>query len=159
MRNPTGLLPVNATRRVRGSRTSVSPTSPPPPGTKFSTPAGSRTSSISSTNFAAIHAESLGFDHAWLNDHLWTPGRMHRDPAFDAFTGLAAVAAVTDRIALGDWGLWLGLRHTDLHRESVRTDGSTSATGSSASTVRATYSRMVMRLSSATELNSIPMPV
>ena len=31
---------------------------------------------------------------------------------------------LTDRIALGDWGLWLGLRHTDLHRESVRTDGS-----------------------------------
>lgn len=50
---------------------------------------------------AAIRAESLGFASAWLNDHLWTPGRLHRDPAFDVFTGLAAVAAVTDRIALG----------------------------------------------------------
>lgn len=50
---------------------------------------------------AAIRAESLGFASAWLNDHLWTPGRLHADDAFDVFTGLAAVAAVTDRIALG----------------------------------------------------------
>jgi benzoate-CoA ligase len=50
---------------------------------------------------AAIRVESLGFASAWLNDHLWTPGRLHRDPAFDVFTGLAAVAAVTDRIQLG----------------------------------------------------------
>ncbi len=50
---------------------------------------------------AAIRAESLGFASAWLNDHLWTPGRLSRDDAIDAFTGLAAVAAVTDRIALG----------------------------------------------------------
>ena len=49
----------------------------------------------------AIRAESLGFDSAWLNDHLWTPGRLHGDDAVDAFTGLAAVAAVTDRIMLG----------------------------------------------------------
>jgi len=50
---------------------------------------------------AAIRAESLGFDSVWLNDHLWTPGRLHRDAAFDAFTGLAAIAAVTNRITLG----------------------------------------------------------
>lgn len=50
---------------------------------------------------AAIRAESLGFASAWLNDHLWTPGRLSRDDAFDVFTGLAAVAAVTDRMALG----------------------------------------------------------
>ena len=50
---------------------------------------------------AAIRAESLGFHSAWLNDHLWTPGRLSRDDAFDVFTGLAAIAAVTDRIALG----------------------------------------------------------
>jgi len=50
---------------------------------------------------AAIRAESLGFDHAWLNDHLWTPGRLHGDAAIDAFTGLAAIAAVTRRIGLG----------------------------------------------------------
>lgn len=50
---------------------------------------------------AAIRAESLGFASAWLNDHLWTPGRLHRDDAFDVFTGLAAVAAVTDRMELG----------------------------------------------------------
>lgn len=50
---------------------------------------------------AAIRAESLGFDHAWLNDHLWTPGRLHGDATIDAFTGLAAIAAVTRRIGLG----------------------------------------------------------
>ncbi len=50
---------------------------------------------------AAVRAESLGFHSAWLNDHLWTPGRLSRDDAFDVFTGLAAIAAVTDRIALG----------------------------------------------------------
>ncbi len=50
---------------------------------------------------AAIQAEALGFDSVWLNDHLWTPGRLHRDSAVDLFTGLAAVAAVTDRITLG----------------------------------------------------------
>jgi len=50
---------------------------------------------------SAIRAESLGFSSAWLNDHLWTPGRLHRDDAFDVMTGLAAVAAVTDRIELG----------------------------------------------------------
>ena len=50
---------------------------------------------------AAVRAESLGFDHAWLNDHLWTPGRLHGDATIDAFTGLAAIAAVTRRIGLG----------------------------------------------------------
>jgi len=50
---------------------------------------------------AAIRAESLGFASAWLNDHLWTPGRLHADDAFDVFTGLAAVAAVTNRMSLG----------------------------------------------------------
>ncbi len=58
-------------------------------------------SSWSHLRDAAIRAESLGFHSAWLNDHLWTPGRLHRDDAFDAFTGLAAVAAVTARMELG----------------------------------------------------------
>ena len=50
---------------------------------------------------AAIRAESLGFDSVWLNDHLWTPGRLHGDDAFDGLATLAAVAAVTDRITIG----------------------------------------------------------
>jgi|GEM_PF-44946 len=58
-------------------------------------------SSWSHLRDAAIRAESLGFHSAWLNDHLWTPGRLHRDDAFDAFIGLAAVAAVTARMELG----------------------------------------------------------
>ncbi|MBQ0961717.1 TonB-dependent receptor [Ideonella sp. 4Y11] len=31
---------------------------------------------------------------------------------------------LTDRLQSGPWGLWLGLRHTALQRDSVRTDGS-----------------------------------
>lgn len=50
---------------------------------------------------AAIRAEELGFDGVWANDHLQSPGRVKEDPAFDAFTTLAALAAVTRRVRLG----------------------------------------------------------
>lgn len=46
-------------------------------------------------------AESLGFDHAWLVDHL-TPTDGHPErPIHEAWTLLAALAALTDRIRLG----------------------------------------------------------
>lgn len=50
---------------------------------------------------AAIRAESLGFDSVWLNDHLQHPGRVKDEATFDAFTALAAIAAVTRRVRLG----------------------------------------------------------
>ena len=50
---------------------------------------------------AACRAEELGFDGLWVNDHLWTPGRRHADPAFDALTTLAALAPITSRARLG----------------------------------------------------------
>src|SRR3954468_24064832 len=46
-------------------------------------------------------AEDLGFDHAWLVDHL-TPTDDHPErPIHEAWTLLAAIAALTDRIRLG----------------------------------------------------------
>ncbi|MGA2013303.1 MAG: LLM class flavin-dependent oxidoreductase [Solirubrobacteraceae bacterium] len=54
---------------------------------------------------AARLAEELGFDAAWIGDHLACPA-----PGLDAPTCLAAAAAVTDRIALGFSVMLLGLR-------------------------------------------------
>jgi probable F420-dependent oxidoreductase len=54
---------------------------------------------------AARLAEELGFDAAWVGDHLSCPA-----PGLDAPSCLAAAAAVTDRIALGFSVMLLGLR-------------------------------------------------
>ena len=46
-------------------------------------------------------ARKLGFDHAWLVDHL-TPTDDHPErPIHEAWTSLAAIAARTERIRLG----------------------------------------------------------
>jgi acyl-coenzyme A synthetase/AMP-(fatty) acid ligase/alkanesulfonate monooxygenase SsuD/methylene tetrahydromethanopterin reductase-like flavin-dependent oxidoreductase (luciferase family) len=50
---------------------------------------------------AALHVERLGFDGVWVNDHLQSPGRIKREPTFDALTTLAALASITDRARLG----------------------------------------------------------
>ncbi len=49
----------------------------------------------------ALHAERRAFHTLWVNDHLRTPGRLHRLPAFDAFTTLAALAPLTRTARLG----------------------------------------------------------
>ncbi|WP_217914489.1 LLM class flavin-dependent oxidoreductase [Miltoncostaea marina] len=49
----------------------------------------------------ALRAEALGFDGVWVNDHLQSPGRVKAEPAFDALTTLAALAALTSRVRLG----------------------------------------------------------
>lgn len=54
---------------------------------------------------AARLAEELGFDGAWVGDHLACPA-----PGLDAPSCLAAAAAVTDRISLGLSVMLLGLR-------------------------------------------------
>jgi alkanesulfonate monooxygenase SsuD/methylene tetrahydromethanopterin reductase-like flavin-dependent oxidoreductase (luciferase family) len=54
---------------------------------------------------AAQLAEELGFDAAWVGDHLACPA-----PALDAPSCLAAAAAVTRRIGLGFSVMLLGLR-------------------------------------------------
>jgi probable F420-dependent oxidoreductase len=54
---------------------------------------------------AARLAEELGFDAAWVGDHLACPA-----PGLDAPSCLSAAAAVTDRISLGISVMLLGLR-------------------------------------------------
>jgi alkanesulfonate monooxygenase SsuD/methylene tetrahydromethanopterin reductase-like flavin-dependent oxidoreductase (luciferase family) len=49
----------------------------------------------------ALHAESLGFESIWVNDHLCSPGRLADEAAFDAFVTLAALAPQTTRARLG----------------------------------------------------------
>ena len=51
----------------------------------------------------AKRAESLGYDSLWVNDSLLTP-------RIEALTMLAAVAAVTERVALGTAALLPVLR-------------------------------------------------
>lgn len=54
---------------------------------------------------AARQAEELGFDAAWVGDHLWGHA-----PWLDSGVALAAAAAVTERLTLGFSVMLLGLR-------------------------------------------------
>jgi alkanesulfonate monooxygenase SsuD/methylene tetrahydromethanopterin reductase-like flavin-dependent oxidoreductase (luciferase family) len=49
----------------------------------------------------ARRAEELGFDGVFAFDHLFPPGAPPDRPSLEAFTTLAAVAATTERIAIG----------------------------------------------------------
>jgi alkanesulfonate monooxygenase SsuD/methylene tetrahydromethanopterin reductase-like flavin-dependent oxidoreductase (luciferase family) len=49
----------------------------------------------------AREAESLGYDGVFAFDHLFPPGAPSHRPSLEAFATLAAVAAETDRIAVG----------------------------------------------------------
>jgi alkanesulfonate monooxygenase SsuD/methylene tetrahydromethanopterin reductase-like flavin-dependent oxidoreductase (luciferase family) len=48
-----------------------------------------------------VLADELGFDHAWLVDHLMPTDPPHDRPTFEAWTSLAALATLTRRISLG----------------------------------------------------------
>ena len=48
-----------------------------------------------------LEAEELGFDHAWLVDHLVDTDGAPEDGCHEAWTLLAAIAAKTTRIRLG----------------------------------------------------------
>jgi probable F420-dependent oxidoreductase len=74
---------------------------------------------------AAIEADRLGFESAWLPEHLvfpveieghLLPGEEHppvppSTPVYDVFAYLAWVAAKTERLRLGTFVYLLGLRH------------------------------------------------
>lgn len=49
----------------------------------------------------AARAERHGFASLWVNDHLHSPGRTAAEPAFDAFTTLAALAPMVRGPRLG----------------------------------------------------------
>ena len=46
-------------------------------------------------------ADELGFDHVWLVDHLMPTDPPHDRPMFEAWTSLAALAALTTRVRVG----------------------------------------------------------
>jgi alkanesulfonate monooxygenase SsuD/methylene tetrahydromethanopterin reductase-like flavin-dependent oxidoreductase (luciferase family) len=46
-------------------------------------------------------AESLGYDHVWVYDHVETVPRREPSHVFEAFTMLAALSQCTDRVGLG----------------------------------------------------------
>lgn len=49
----------------------------------------------------ARHAEELGYDGVFAFDHFFPPGAPRDRPSLEAFSTLAAVAAVTERITIG----------------------------------------------------------
>ena len=50
---------------------------------------------------AAREAEAMGYDGVFAFDHFFPPGAPRDRPALEAFTTLASVAAVTERMVLG----------------------------------------------------------
>jgi alkanesulfonate monooxygenase SsuD/methylene tetrahydromethanopterin reductase-like flavin-dependent oxidoreductase (luciferase family) len=63
---------------------------------------------------AAREAEELGFDGAFAFDHFFPPGGSRDAPALEAFTTLAGVAAVTERIRIGTLVTRASIRPTGL---------------------------------------------
>jgi alkanesulfonate monooxygenase SsuD/methylene tetrahydromethanopterin reductase-like flavin-dependent oxidoreductase (luciferase family) len=65
---------------------------------------------------AARQAEDAGFDAVYVGDHL-----MHPHPMLESLVTLGAIAASTERIALGPCVLLLALRHPLLATNQLRT--------------------------------------
>jgi alkanesulfonate monooxygenase SsuD/methylene tetrahydromethanopterin reductase-like flavin-dependent oxidoreductase (luciferase family) len=63
---------------------------------------------------AAREAERFGFDGAFAFDHFFPPGGRRDAPSLEAFTTLAATAAVTERIVLGSLVTRVSLRPVGL---------------------------------------------
>ncbi len=59
-------------------------------------------------------AETLGYDHLWVYDHVETVPRRERTHVFEAFTTLAALSQVTDHIELGQLVTCVGYRNVGL---------------------------------------------
>jgi len=72
---------------------------------------------------AFLLAEELGFDHAWLVDHLVDTDGPPSNPIHEAWTLLAAIAAHTERIRLGILVTSNTFRHPSLlMKEAVTVD-------------------------------------
>jgi F420-dependent oxidoreductase-like protein len=69
----------------------------------------------------AHEAEGLGFDSLWLFDHVQTEPVPTDEITFEAFTGLAALAAETARVRLGHLVLCAGYRNPALVAKMIAT--------------------------------------
>jgi len=49
----------------------------------------------------ALRAETLGYDHLWVYDHVETVPRREPEPCFEAWTVMAALAHITSRARIG----------------------------------------------------------
>jgi len=68
---------------------------------------------------AAREAESLGYHGVFAFDHFFPPGASRDRPSLEAFATLGAVAAVTERVALGTLVTRVALRPAGLLAKSV----------------------------------------
>jgi F420-dependent oxidoreductase-like protein len=62
----------------------------------------------------AQRAESLGYDDIWVYDHVETVPRREATHMFEAFTMLAALSQVTERVELGQLVTCVGYRNVGL---------------------------------------------
>lgn len=62
----------------------------------------------------ARRAETLGYDHLWVYDHVETVPRREPTHCFEAFTMLAALSQVTSRAELGQLVTCVGYRNVGL---------------------------------------------
>lgn len=69
----------------------------------------------------ARQAEAVGADSIWLFDHLHTVPRPTDEITFESFTALAALAALTDRVRLGQVVICNGFRNPALTAKMAAT--------------------------------------
>src|SRR5687768_14715657 len=69
----------------------------------------------------ARHAERLGAESVWLFDHLHTVPRPTDEITFESFTSLAALAALTERVRLGQIVICNGFRNPALTAKMAAT--------------------------------------
>ena len=70
------------------------------------------------TRDAAITFEKLGFDSVWVCDHLYGPTSPHL-PILEAWTTIAALAAITDQVELGTLVTPAGMRNATQLDKSI----------------------------------------
>ncbi|CAN5493343.1 LLM class flavin-dependent oxidoreductase [soil metagenome] len=71
----------------------------------------------------ARRAEACGYDSVWVFDHLWPLGDDRERPVLEAWTSLAHLASVTERVSLGTLVTRSSLRQAVLLAKTVATVG------------------------------------